>query len=320
MRGRSVVASTLLLLASCGGEDRGSTPTTVPPRPSGLDAGTVLTMVSGETAAPVAGVTVTIGSQALTSDAAGQVRLMALAPLGTAIDIVHPDYLDRLSAVRTGTGQRFALWPKANSSGLSEHYTATLVYTSTADDAPTGESALQRLRRGITTVVVVPGPELLADGPSMEAHYEAVANVNAATGGAVTYVLAPSRPPSGVIVTTRLDPQDSRCQEDNIRGYARGTYQGLELVSAEVVFCSTSAARSATVGHELGHTFGLRHAPDDRDLMFFQFSNRRATAFGPRESLLMRLMLDRPPGNRYPDNDRGATTSAAISERITVCH
>jgi hypothetical protein len=320
MRGRVLVASSVIVLGSCGGGDRGSTPTTMPSPPAGLDAGTVLTLVSGETGAPVAGATVTIGAQTSTSDAAGQVRLTAVAAPGTTIDVLHPAHLDRLSTVRTGTGQRFALWPKTNAAGLNEHYTATLVYTSAADPpGPTGEAALQRLPRG-GTPVVVPSADLLADGPAMDAHYQALATINEATGGAVTYLLAPSRPPSGVVVATRLDLQDSRCQQGGLRGYARGTYQGQELVSAEVVFCSFAAARSATVAHELGHTFGLRHSPDDRDLMYFQFSSRRATTFGPRESLLMRLMLDRPPGNRFPDNDRSASAAGGTSERVTICY
>jgi hypothetical protein len=317
---RILSALAVVLLVSCGG-DRGTTPTTVPtPRPSGLDAGTVLTFVSGETGAPLAGVSVAIGAQALTSDAAGQVRLTSLAPLGTSIDILHPAHLDRLSTVRSGTGQRFALWPRANAAGLSEHYTATLVYTSTADGATTGDANLQRVPRGSATVVVVPSEDLLADGPAMEAHARAVANITEATAGTVAYVLAPSRPASGIVVTARVDTEDTRCREENIRGYTRTRSQGLELQSAEVVYCSMSVARSATIIHELGHTFGLRHSPDSRDLMFFQFSTRRATELGPREALLMRLMLDRPAGNRYPDNDRTASAAAGVSERVTVCY
>lgn len=318
---RALAALGLVVLVSCGG-DRGSGPSVVAtPAPSGLASGTVLTLVSGETGAPIAGASVTIGAQALTSDAAGQVRLAAAASIGSAIDILHPAHLDRLSTVRSGTGQRFALWPKVNGSGLTEHYTATLVYTEATDPpSPTGQSALTRLPRGTTTVVVVPSAQELEDGAAMEAHYRGVAAVTDATGGAVTYVLAPSRPSSGVVVTTRVDAQDSRCREDNIRGYTRGTYQGQELVSAEIVFCTASVSRSPTIGHELGHTFGLRHSPDEREIMFFQFGSNRATTFGPRESLLMRLMLDRPPGNRFPDNDRSAAASAVRTQRVTICY
>jgi hypothetical protein len=316
----AVLPVVLVLIVSCGG-DSGSGPGGVGPSQSGLSSGTVLTLVSGETGGPVAGASLTLGPQTLTSDAAGEVRLTAAAPIGTALDIVHPAYLNRQSTVRSGTGARFALWPRATGSGLSEHYTATIVYTAAGDTpTPTGDAAMTRLPRGTTTVVVVPSADLLADGAAMEAHYRGVAAVTEATGGAVTYALSPSRPSAGVVVTTRLDPQDSRCVEGGIRAYTRGTYQGLELMSSEIVFCGVGVSRSATIGHELGHTFGLRHSPDERDIMSFQFATSRATTFGPRESLVMRLMLDRPPGNRYPDNDRSATASTAASERVTVCY
>jgi hypothetical protein len=309
----------LLLLGSCG-SDTGTTSndsTSI----SRLMPGTVLTLASGETGGPVVGASVTLGSQTLTSDAAGQVRLTAAAPIGTTIDIVHPAYLDRQSSVRSGTGERFVLWPKATSSGLSEHYTATIVYTSAADPpAPTGDAALTRLPRTASAVVVVPSPDLLSDGAAMDAHSRGVATVTEATGGVVTYTLAPTRPASGVVVTTRVDPSDSRCVEDGIRAYTRSTYQGMELQSAQIIFCTFGVSRTATIGHELGHTFGLRHSPDQRDLMYFQFGQARATTFGPRESLVMRLMLDRPAGNRYPDNDRSVSGSAGTSERITVCY
>lgn len=319
-RGRSSLASfAALWLASCG-SDSGTRSSEETAPTSGLLAGTVLTVVSGETGGPVAGASVTIGSQALTTDGAGQVRLAAPAPLGTTLDIVHPAHLNRQSSVRSGTGERFVLWPKSTGSGLSEHYTAMLVYTE-ASDSPqsTGDAALTRLPRGAATVAVVPEPEVQADGAAMDAHARGVAALNDATGGAVTYLLTPTRPASGVAVTTRVDSRDSRCAEGGIRAYTRSTYQGLELQAASIVFCSASVARSPTIGHELGHTFGLRHSPDERDLMFFQFVQGRATTFGPRESLVMRLMLGRPAGNRYPDNDRSVSASRATSERITVC-
>lgn len=320
IRGTIALAAGLLALAACGGGGRTTGSSTVTPQ-GGLASGTALTMVSGETGAPIAGATVNVAGQALTTDSAGQVRLSAPASFGTSIDVLHPAFLDRLSLLRINGTTRFTLWPKTNASGLSEHYSATLVYTATSDPpGPTGESSMSRLPRATTLVAVVPSPELLADGPAMQAHAAAVATITEATGGAVTYALAPTRPASGVIVTTRADPQDSRCLEDNIRGYARTTTSGFEVQSAEIVFCDLGVARSSTVGHELGHTFGLRHSPDANDIMFFQFGNRRSTTFGPRESLVMRLMLDRPPGNRFPDNDRTTTGSSVRGETVTICY
>lgn len=320
---RTAAPLAVLLLVSCGGGGRGTGPTGVvePPSSSGLPGGSLLTLVSGETGAPIAGVSVTAPGGVVTSDASGQVRLTTTAALGSTLELRHPDTLDRISTVRAGTGQRFVLWPRTTRSGLSENYTATLVYTDTSDPpGPTGESALQRIPRGTSTVVVVPSAELLADGPAMEAHIQAVATITEATSGAVAYALAPARPAAGIVVTTRIEAQDSRCTEGGIRAYTRSTVRGLELVSAEIVLCSMSVARSATIGHELGHTFGLRHSPDEDEIMFARFGTRRATTLGARESLLMRLMLERYAGNRYPDDDRSATAVSALSERVTVCY
>jgi hypothetical protein len=36
-------------------------------------------------------------------------------------------------------------------------------------------------------------------------------------------------------------------------------------------------------------------------------------------SLVMRMMLDRPAGNRFPDSDRGVGGASATEERVTVC-
>jgi hypothetical protein len=317
---RAAVPFAVAAHLSCGGGAKGTGPSTVP-NTTGLAAGTVITLLSGETGAPVSTASVTAGGQVSNSDAAGEVRLPSPAALGTSIEIRHPSVLDRISLVRTGTPQRFLLWPRTNAAGLSENYTALLVYTDTTDPpGPTGESALQRLPVGTTSVVVVPSEDMLGDAGAMDALRQGVGAINQATAGAVTYALSPTRPASGVVVSARVDTQDNRCVEGNIRAYTRSTYTGLSLTRAEIILCSWAVAQSATVGHELGHTFGLRHSPDDRELMYFQFGSRRATTFGARESLLMRLMLERPPGNRYPDDDRTAIAASARTERVTVCY
>jgi hypothetical protein len=310
-----------MLAAACGGERPAAPSRPAPTTPvTGLAGGAIITVVSGGTALPLAGATVAVGGQTVVTDGAGQARLPVAAPAGTAIDLTHAQHLDRQTTVRQSTGPRFTLWPRTSADGLTEHYTATLAYTATTDPPPAaGSSALQRLPAGTATVVVVPSPALLGDGPAMEAHAEAVQAITDATGGTVRYVLAPSSPPSGVVVTTRVDELDARCVEGGLRGYMRGTYRGSELTSGEIVYCDASVARSPTIAHELGHTFGLRHGPEPNDLMFFRFGRRRASGFGPRESLVMRMMLERPAGNRFPDNDRGAAGSSATEERVTVC-
>jgi len=78
------------------------------------------------------------------------------------------------------------------------------------------------------------------------------------------------------------------------------------------------AARDGTVTHETGHSFGLGHSPDSGEVMHAFKLSRQAENFGARESLVMRLMLQRHGGNRFPDNDRGVS-SASSGEVTIVC-
>jgi hypothetical protein len=53
--------------------------------------------------------------------------------------------------------------------------------------------------------------------------------------------------------------------------------------------------------------------------MYAFFNGHGAVDFSAREGLEMRLMLQRPGGNQYPDNDRGVSGSGATGTHITVC-
>jgi hypothetical protein len=73
------------------------------------------------------------------------------------------------------------------------------------------------------------------------------------------------------------------------------------------------------VTHELGHTLGLQHSPRDREVMFRFFGARRSTRFGSREALMLRLMLERRAGNRFPDNDRAIAASGETGTVTIAC-
>lgn len=323
--GRSVPRSAVLaaaLASACGGGSPAA-PQRLPPAPAGLAAGSGVTVVSGATGAPVAGAALTIGGRTIATDGSGQAQLPAAAPIGTLIDVTHASHLDRQTSVRSDTGPRFTLWPRTMPAGLSENYTAMLAYTEASEQPPpVGSSPLYRLPQGTDTVLVVPSVELQADGASMEAHVAAIQSATAATGGRVRFLLAQSSAPVGnsIVVTTRVDTEDALCRERNLRGYMRGTYGTFVIVSGQIVFCDRQVARTSTVTHEVGHAFGLQHAPaGSNDVMEPAFGSRRATVFGPRESVVMQMMLDRAPGNRFPDSDRGIAASSAPRERTVVC-
>ena len=236
-----------------------------PPQPTGLAAGSTVTVVSGATGAPLAGVNVTIGGQAVVTDAGGQARVPAAAPLGTMVDLTHPSHLDRQTRVRTSTGERFTLWPRTTPDGLDEHYTAKIVYTDSVIDPPAtvGALALWRVPQGTDTIVLVPSAELLADGAAMEAHAAAARSATDASGGRVRVLLSQAAVSTGnsIVVTSRIDAADPECVANRVRGYMDGEYGNYVIVSGAILFCDMQIARSSTVVHELGHAFGLQHAP-----------------------------------------------------------
>lgn len=309
-RARRLVALALsFVLAACGGEQRPSpvSPTTpsVPMPPS------TLALVSGETGEPVGGATVVIGGQNLRADSQGQVGVPGGSALGTFVDLVSPAFLDRQTVLREGSGPlRLSLWPRMTPSGMDENFTATLVYTSTVDGALVGGQALRRHRPSVTAVYLALSAALRADSESVAWHQLAADSINVAVGGKVVYQLSTAPPAGAVVVDASYDPSNAGCAGGS-RGFASLRLSAGEILGGTIVYCAADAPRSPTVVHELGHSFGLFHSPDRSDLMYFSFVRGRSEVFTAKETLAMRLMLDRPSGTRYPDNDR-STSGAAV--------
>jgi matrixin len=281
--------------------------------PNALVAGTTLRIAAGETGEGVDGAVVTVAGRSYTS-AGGEVTLAEAAPLRSEITIVAPDMLERRTLVRDVATTRFTLWPRTSVTGIDEAFTQELVYARSDGLGP-----LRRLPRGTTRVVVVPSEELRGIEAAMAAHQDAVDRVTAATDGQVAYVLGSAVPPSGVYVETRIGgSDDGLCSEANVLAFAQATTQNDEIVRGQVVYCDPKAARNAVVAHELGHTFGLFHSPEKGELMYRFFNGHGAVEFGPRESLEMRLMLQRLAGNVFPDDDR-TVGAAGARTYVTVC-
>jgi len=196
-----------------------------------------------------------------------------------------------------------------------------IVYTSasSSNPSPTGALALVRLAEGTASVVLVPSAEILGDGAAHDAQVAAAANITAASGGTVHYSLARERPASGVAFDMAIDPADPDCAEGRVRAYTQLTTRRGEIVGGRIVYCSTAIARSSTASHEVGHTFGLRHSPANGEVMFASFSSGRSADFGAREAMAMHLMAQRRGGNRFPDNDREATSSSfGLDGTVTI--
>jgi len=305
------------LLGACGGARSPSAPTVPVPvatPPDNFAAGSVIQIVSGETAAPIDGATVTIAGRTYTS-AGGRITLQDRVPLRSEVDIVAAGMLERHTLVRDPALNAFALWPARSPTGMDEGYTQAIVYNHSG-----GPSPLRRLARGTTRVAVVLSADIGADPAAVAAHQEASDRVTAASGGQVVYALATQAPSTGVWVDVKLAAGDPSCdEEESLLGYEQSFTRNGEIVRAQIVYCDYKTARTSAASHEMGHTFGLFHSPDKAELMYGFFNGHGGVDFSARESLEMRLMLQRPAGNVFPDDDRTAAAAAGERTFTTVC-
>ena len=92
------------------------------------------------------------------------------------------------------------------------------------------------------------------------------------------------------------------------------------------IFAFLTALAILIVIHELGHVFGLGHTTA-RGVMQGpnpgnpqqSYSEPPLTDFTEQEKLVMKLMLQRPAMNRWPDNDRGITQISSCSNTTAPC-
>jgi hypothetical protein len=318
----SLGALVLVLGLGCAGP---SSPTSLrrdlaePATALGIVPGATVQIVSGETGQPVGGARIVIAGRELVTDGAGEVLVEQLAPNGATIDIVAPGFLDRQTLVRRGERTVFELWPSQSPTRLDASYTRALVYESAAIAGGGGVEPLDRPDLDTARVALVPGEAILRNAPAMQALRGAAAEITGALEGAIVYSVGET--PGAVRVSLVVEPQNESIVEENLRALTRCWMTRLVITRCEIVYRDVEVVRSNTTLHELGHTFGLNHSPDRAEIM----GVRRLASpeqFSQRERLAMRLMLKRPPGNLFPDNDRQAPALRARGEtsRIVCRH
>jgi hypothetical protein len=311
-------ASLILLLvqAACGdgGPSAPSAPggtKAVAPAPSAATATaadaaeTVLVILSGETGQPVPGATVVVAGRTYQTDDSGIV-VSPPARKGDNIDVVAEGYLDRQTLYRSSTGTRIALWPRTSPIGLTPEVSQRLVYTGFGEEAVPGELALARPPEGATIYIWVE-PDM-NDVRVARVVDDAVAAMREAVEGRVAFEVASIVPRAGVVWHVVIDPDAT---SSDFIAITRRSYDGDEIVGAQLAFRTladlTDDGRLMT--HMMGYAFGLESSDDPNDRMA-KWWERDPPGFSPKEALVMRLMLQRKAGNRWPDNDRSLGASA----------
>jgi len=260
---------------------------------------TVLTFISAETQRPVAGARVTAAGESYTTDAAGKVFVQNPSA-NIPLVVSAPSFLERRTVLRSLSETTFSLWPKTSPTGLNEHFTLEIIYTA-AVEGPLGSKRLTKVRGNRVSIVLEPA--LRSDSRVRDAVRGAVDRITAATDRAVVYELVDTCPAGNACFTVVATPD--RCGVDaNRDGY---------YLTGGAIRCEMRLLRHPGVMlHEMGHTLGLQHASSNAVMNGpvggrGEGFNNELNDYTPKEKLVMRLMLQRPPGNAWPDNDQGVS-------------
>jgi hypothetical protein len=290
------------------GDDRPSSTSPTPTQSVTLlqVAPTKLIVVSGETQEVVDGAQIRVDGESFVTDDSGRATVGVLS-LGKNVDILAEGYLQRQTLFRGEGETRMTLWPSTSPLGLTPELTRRLVYTGWQRDAVLGELPLRRPPLGRVIEVSV-DPDIAGDPRVGRVVEDAVDAVRAALQGRLEIVTTRSRSPRRVTWHVYVDPD---AVDSEFIAITRWVRDGQELVGAELAFRTLSDVidDERLLTHMMGTAFGLRSSADVNDRMYFDWWSRRPNDFSPKEGLVMRLMLERPAGNRWPDNDRSLGAS-----------
>ena len=280
-----------LTLSACGGGPSG---------PSGLPL--AIRVVAGDTGEPVSGAQVLLDGRSYTTVPSGEI---VLDPDGRAsghpLRIDSPGFLVRETLAPRASADAITLWPVRGS--YSDAYVRSLLYkpsdSGLSDPAALPDQPLMRVVQSRVSLVV--DGDLRNDEEALGLFRRGVDTLNAATEGQVLFSLDDS-PAAGVVFRLSVDPtlRDGAFTYRTLRDNA--------VIGGRIVFSQRSGFVPVHdvryIIHELGHVLGLQHSTVPSDMMYFSAHTGSPLTFSTDERLTIKLLLQRAPGNQYPDRDR----------------
>jgi hypothetical protein len=293
-------------MAGCGGESPSSTDT-IPspsPTPSVFPPGSVLSVLSGYDGTPVAGADVRVGTTAFRSDASGRVVLPQGATLGVTLEVTAQDFLQRRTRLSRAEDLAVFLWPaEIRSSGLNQEMTKLLLHERL--EARGTVTPMRRFRPGTTEILLWPDDALRADPRAMTALGTAVERLAATFE--LRFQVVDRQPAAGFVIAIRLGTLETPCV--SCAGMRTGS-NPYEALGGDVFIGSIGSRNPGLWIHEIGHVLGLHHSPRRGLDVMAQSPPNQPPDFSELELVTVRMMMRRPPGKLFPDDDADVTRSS----------
>jgi hypothetical protein len=293
-------------VGGCGGGDAPTPTGATPPAvaPPVFPAGTVLSVLSGYDGVPVANAEVRVGTSTFRSDPGGRVILPQGATPGVTLEVTAEDFLPRRTLLSRAEELAVFLWPaEIRRIGLDEDMTKFLLHEWLG-----GSGALSPMRRvgpATTEILLWPDDALRADSRAMTALATAVERLAATFE--LRFTVVDHQPAGGFVVVIRMGTLTTPCV--SCASY-RTSSNSVEIIGGEVYIGAIGARNPGLWIHEIGHVLGLFHSPRHGLDVMAQAPPNQPPDFSELELVTIRMMMRRPPGKLFPDDDTSVSRSS----------